>query len=500
MRTIFKATRKVGVDGQLVRWGVVLVILLSVGQLYGQRVAARLDLGRKEARPTHIEYVPADGGLVTFGNMSRKTSRYLGVTKYDAAFNREWTREVLVQNGRTNVELVSVLGGDIFVFISEYIPQKSIIQTSFTQLDLEGNVVANREVIDELPNKKEARVDLKFTRSINKKKLLCYRNLDNSNKREKLIYYLFDAEKDEIVNGEIEIPYPDDKFQVRRLTVSNSGLILLLGKVYLDYKANTPGEFGYSLYRYKPGETGSEMVDIELGDLFITDLVVKVDPKENIFLAGFFSHRSTNEIAGTVFYRLNDKLKLEVTSTQRFPEGFFEKFLSRRQVDRGKELSNFFLDNIVLRSDGGVLLVAEKYYTTFNSYVNMYGYWVDQRIYHYDEIIVSSVAANGDLEWSAVVDKQQSSEFRETLSYLNVVSGADLFLIYGDQPRRSPHTLYYREVSLDGKVGPREILLDKPSRNDSFYPRFSLQISNYEALLVYYKEKEKVYSVVKMEF
>lgn len=477
-----------------------LVLLFGVKELHGQGVTARLDLGRKEAKPTHIEYVPADGGLATFGNMSRKSSRYLGVTKYDAAFNREWSKEVLVQNGRANVELVSILGGNIFVFLSEYIPRKRAIQTSFTQLDLEGNVLVDREVIDELPNEKEVRVDLKFTRSINKKKLLCYRNLDNSTKKEKLLYYLFDAENDEIIGGEIEIPYPDDKFQVRQLIVSNSGQIYLLGKFYLENRVKTPDDFGFSLYRYKPGVAAGEMVDIELGELYITDLVVKVDPKENIFLAGFFSHRSTDEIAGTVFYRLNDKLEMEVTSAQRFPEGFFGQFLNERQVDRGKELRNFFLDNIVLRSDGGVLLIAEKYYTTYNSYMDMYGYWVDQRIHHYDEIIVNSVAANGDLEWSAIADKRQSSEFRETLSYLDVVSGASLFLIYGDQPRRAPRTLYYREVGLDGEVSPREILLEKPSVDDSFYPRFSVQISNYEALLVYYKEKEKVYSVVKMEF
>ncbi len=171
----------------VIRWGLALVMLMGMEQLHGQGVTARLDLGRKEAKPTHIEYVPFDGGLVTFGNMSKKSSRYLGVTKYDADFNREWGKECLVQNGRANVELVSILGENIFVFISEYIPRKRVIQTSFTQLDMEGNVLAEREVIDELPNEKELRVDLKFTRSINKKKLLCYRNLDNVSKKEKLI-------------------------------------------------------------------------------------------------------------------------------------------------------------------------------------------------------------------------------------------------------------------------------------------------------------------------
>ena len=231
-----------------------MFLLLVVGQMYAQVVTARLDLGRKDAQPTHIEYVSADGGLVTFGNMSRKSSRYLGVTKYDAQFNREWTKQVLVQNGRASVDLVSVLGENIFIFISEYVPRKRAIETTFTQLDLAGNLIADRELIDELPNEKELRVDLKFERSINKKKLLCYRNLDNAGKREKLIYYLFDQQMDQIINGEIEIPYPDDKFQVRKIVVSNSGQIYVLGKFYLENRVKTPDDFGFSLYRFQPGE------------------------------------------------------------------------------------------------------------------------------------------------------------------------------------------------------------------------------------------------------
>jgi len=487
-------------DNWAVKWPLFLLLLLLTSGLKAQEVTARLDLDRRSPKPQFIEYVSADKGLVTFGAMSRKSSRYLGVNKYDALFNKEWSKQVLIQNGRAAVDLVSVLGENIFVFFSEYVPRKRKIETSYSHFDLEGNILAERELISELPNAKELRVDLKFAQSINKKKLVCYRNLDNASKRETLIYNLFDAESDEIIDGKIEIPYPDDKFQVRKVVVSNSGNIYVMGKFYLENRIKTPDDFGFTLYRFKPGESMGEKVDIELGELYITDLALKVDRDENIFLAGFFSHRSTEAIGGTVFYRLSKQLELEVQSAQRFNEDFFNRFLNDRQIEKGREIEDFYLDNIVLRSDGGVLLIAEKYYSSYNSYMDMYGYWIDQRIHHYDDVIVNSVAANGDLEWSAVAQKRQSSEYRETLSYLDVVSGASLFLIYGDQPRRAPRTLYFNEITLDGEVIPRERLLGSPSVDDSFYPRLSEQISNYEALLVYFQEKEKIYSVVKVEF
>lgn len=478
-----------------------LFVLLQSGlELQAQVVTGRLDLGRRDPMPQFLEYVSADDGLITFGNMSRKSSRYLGVVKYDDLFNRQWSQQVLTQNGRAHVDLMTVLGEDIFVFISEYIPRKRTIETSYTHLDLDGNIIAEREVISEIPNEPQHRVDLKYVRSINKKKLLCYKNFDNAGKREKIQYYLFDASSDEIVQGEIEIPYPDDKFQVRKIIISNSGQIYLLGKFYMVNRIKSPDDYGFKLYKFTPGQSEGKFVDIELGDLYITDLVMKVDRNENVFLAGFYSHNTTDQIIGTVFYRVGADLESEAQSAQRFSDDFLNQFLNERQIDKGRELRNFYLDNIILRSDGGMLLIAEKYYTTYNSYMDMYGYWVDQRVHHYDDVIIGSVASNGDLEWSTVARKRQNSEVRDHLSYLDVVSGASLFLIYGYQPKRAARTIYVNEVTMDGDVDQRKILLDEHSLDDSFYPRFSEQISNSEALLVYYQEKGKIYSIIRVEF
>lgn len=479
-----------------------LLLILGVAplELGAQVVTARLDLGRKDPKPMMIEYVSADDGLVTLGAMSRKSSRYLGVSKYDPLFQKQWSKEVLQQNGRANIDQMAVLGSNIFVFISEYIPRKKTIETSFVQLDLDGNIVAQREVISEDPNEPEHRVALNYVRSINKRKLLCYKNLDNNNDREKVLYFLFDSQSDEIIRGEVELPHPDDKFQVRKIVTSNNGQIYILGKFYRVNRVKDPNDYSFKLYRIQAGSNRLAEVDLALEDNYITDLTLKVDRNENSFLAGFFSKRNSSEIIGTVYYRLDENLETTVKALQKFPEDFLNRFMNERQIDRGRELKNFYLDNIVLRSDGGVLLIAEKYFTSYNSYMDVYGYWVDQRIHHYDDIIVNSVAPDGKLEWAAVAPKRQSSEVRENLSYIDVVSGANLYLIYGYRPRRAPNTIYFNAVSMDGDVTTREILLENHSLSDDFFPRNSLQISNSEALLVYFQEKDKVYSVVRMEF
>ena len=152
-----------------------------------QHVAARLDLDRKQPTPKFIEYVSADKGLVTFGQMSRKTSRYLGLTKYDKDFTKSWSKKVIQQNGRNHVDLISVLGDNIYVFISEFFPRDKSIRTFYYHYDLKGNRVVDKKQLSEKPNVREHKVDLKYTRSLNKKKLLCFKNLNNANKKEKIL-------------------------------------------------------------------------------------------------------------------------------------------------------------------------------------------------------------------------------------------------------------------------------------------------------------------------
>lgn len=484
----------------MVRSFSLLFLYLLPLSLLAQVETARLDLTKKDPIPVYVEYASADGGIFTLGNMSKRSSRHLGLKKYDANFEPQWTKQVLTQNGRNHVDFLSVLGDHVLVFVSEYFARDRTIKTFYYKYDMDGNLVKEKKLVAELPNVRQQRVDLKYVRSMNKRRLLSFKILDNAGKPEKILYYLFDEESEDFIPGEIELPYPDDRFKVKKIMVSNSGQVYLLGKFYAVNRVKSPDDFSFLIYRYDPGNPDGERLKVDLGDLYITDMTFKVDRSDNIFLAGFYSEKSTNAIIGTVFQRINSNLETEVSTTQKFGEEFLSKFLSDRQIDKGRELRSFYLDNIILRSDGGCLLIGEKYYTNYNSYLDIYGYWVDQRVYHYDDIIINSVNAAGELEWSSVVPKKQSDESQENLSYLEVVSGVSLYLIYEYDPKRSPRTVYFNEVSMEGDVGSRESLMRSNSFNDAFFPRFSEQISNSEALLVYYQERPKIYSIVKMDF
>lgn len=478
---------------------VAILVVLPVF-LQAQEIISRLDLGRRDPIPKDFHFSPVDRGLVTVGNATRSSSRYVALTKYNEIFEKEWSKTVFEQNGRKNIDFLTVSGENILLFVSEYFTRERTIRTYFYHYDLEGNLLEDAKVISELPNEKEHRVELRYVRSLNKRKLLCYKNLNSSNDNEKILYFLFDEEGEMVKEGQMIIPYPDEKFEERKVIVSNAGNIYFMGKFYRENRVRSPNDFEYIVYRFMDGSEEGEKYAVNADGKYLTDVNFKVDPFENMFVAGFYSNTSDDQIIGTLYQKVNSKGELEISRFQQFEEGFLAQFLTDRQIDRGKELKYFYLDNIVLRSDGGVLLIGEKFYTTVSSYLDLYGYWVDQKIFHYEEIIVSSIAPDGEQEWSSVVHKRQAGEVRENLSYMNMITGENIYLLYQYQPKKENRSVFYSQIDYEGKVGKLTPLMSKLREKSSLYPRKCEQISNSEALVVYFTDRGKVYSIVKMDF
>lgn len=472
----------------------------SITQVLGQEITARLDLTKRDPKPEFYEYSPVDQGLVTLGPTSTASSRYLGLVKYNSDLREEWSNKFLEQNGRKNVDFVAVVGAYIFVFVSEYFPKEDVIKSYFYKFDLSGELLADKEILSIYPNEKEQKVELQYVLSPNKRKLLCYKNLENKKDSEELLYYIFDDEGDYVLNGEINLKYPDNKFRVRTLRVSNQGNVYLLGKYYRVSNVKDSDDFKYLVYRHAGGAIDGEEIPIELGDRYITDLAFRLDREENIYVAGFYSDRSSDLIGGTVLQKIGNDGQVLLNANESFTPEFLSAYLSSRQIDRGRELRNFYLKDIILRSDGGVLLLAEKFYITYQSYRDMYGYWVDREMYHYEDVILTSVSGNGDIEWHAIVDKNQVSESPSNLSYFNAIGGAGAYIFYEYKPRRRGINIYYNNVGIQGQVSERKPLLVDYKFGNEFYPRYCEQINNNEAIMVYFQNRGRMLSVVKVRF
>lgn len=481
--------------------GYILLLGLSVGQLMGQDVVARLDLGKRSPKPEFYEFSPVDGGLVTLGPSSLHSSRYFALTKYDANLKKVWTQRVLEQNGRKSIDFVTVIGEHTLIVVSETFPKEGLIKSFYSSYDLDGKAIEQDALLSVYPDEKEQHVGLQFVQSPNKRQLLCFKNLQNKRESEELLYYIFDEEGDLVRNGELNLKYPDNRFRVRSLRISNAGNIYVLGKFYPTTRINDPEDFRFMVFRFDLETEKTTELPIQIGDRYISDLAFRIDRDENLHLAGFYSNRSADRIAGTLIQTVTPAGEIVLNSIQPFDVDFLNYFLTRNQIQKGSELRNFYLDptdGIILRSDGGVLLIAEKFYVTYQSYQDIYGHWVDRELYHYEDVVLISITPTGEIEWNAIVDKNQVSTNPANLSFFNAISpsGIHIFYEYND---RSGVNVFYNTIAINGEVTDRKPLLPDYRYGNEFYPRYCEQINNDEALMVYLQNRGRVLSVIRLK-
>ena len=148
---------------------------------------------------------------------------------------------------------------------------------------------------------------------------------------------------------------------------------------------------------------------IALRDKFITDLTFRISREGDLVCSGFYSDKGTYSIKGTYFLRIDASSKeILVKNLMAFDFEFLTEYLpdgQKRRAARAEESGNarkapelyrFSLDKLILRSDGGALLIAEQYYVYERYYRNWDGTLRYDYFYNYNDIIVVNIRPNGD--------------------------------------------------------------------------------------------------------
>lgn len=256
---------------------------------------------------------------------------------------------------------------------------------------------------------------------------------------------------------DITLPYNDEKFGVEGFRVDSEGNAYLLG---ILYKTNRTTKRKADGYAYKivsfsnKGETSKEY-SVALRGKFITDVQFGVRSNKDIVCAGFYSEVGTRSIRGTFFISIDTESKEIKTEslkefdinfiTQNFTEG--EAKRAKRKEERGKELELFEydLDKLIVRSDGGALLVGEQYYVVTTTYSTGVGAGRSTRTitrYYYNDIICVNISPNGTIDWAVKVPKRQMSvdDGGAFLSYAMAIHRDKLYFIYNDNPDNLAYT------------------------------------------------------------
>ncbi len=404
----------------------------------------------------------------TFSHPKAFLERYDG----EQLLQRSQELQLKYKGNRRRFEDMVKLNGQFYFFTSFLNEAQRMNYLFFQTLNQKmipsGNVVK----IAETPAPNQARPGrFEIAVSEDSTKVFIFSQLDSKKREpERFTFRIFDNQLQLIWKKDIILPYSEQQFEVEDYKFDEAGNVFLLGKQYLSGTRDSRGgipNYQYIILAYTKNGEDKHEYQIGMKDRFITDLTFKMGNDGKLVCAGFYSEQDANSVKGTCFFNLD--LEQKKVSNVRFSEFDFEfraqglgSGSSRRAAraegednrDREAELRQYSLDKLILRSDGGAVLIAEQYFVLErfrnNFAQNRFFRWdpffydpmmmnnqqVDY-VFNYNDIIVVNIRPDGSIEWSARIPKLQRTlnDGGYYSSYAMAVVRDRLFFVFNDNSR-----------------------------------------------------------------
>jgi hypothetical protein len=322
--------------------------------------------------------------------------------------------------------------------------------------------------------------------------------------------------------------------------------------VFVKYNRLSSGDIAQASLMIKAaGNSNFKSVPLQTSNLFLDDIKLRIDDKNQRYLLNsFYSAKKRGNIAGVYNAAYNQQTgRIEYEKTSPLSEDLRKR--ARMSLSGAKNSFNdYFINNIVLHSDGGYTLSAEVLYTS--NYGNMwdrwgywgygypyygygpynwygwygggywggwgrywspyyyyspffyrsywwgnpwYGYGWEQNQYHADNVALLSFDKDGNKEWDNIIIKRQSGSSTDgTISYQIMQRGDNMHFLLNKAAKFSK--LEDVEVQRNGIMLDHELTAAK-DKNTDFMPRYARQISSNEAVIPVLLKKSIAFAKIK---
>lgn len=356
-------------------------------------------------------------------------------------------------------------------------------------------------------------------------------DMPSKNKKEpnKFVFNVFADDLTPLWTQEHTFPYQDRFFYLEEAKVSNEGNIYCVGRVDTEIwteKRKGKPTYSYHIYCVSPNEEAPIDIPVEVKNQFITDIRIDIAPNGDILCGGFYSKLNSFNVEGVFSITIDGAThKIKQQSLKAIPisavvENFSEAKQERleKKETKGKnvELYNYDLNNLVIKKEGGFVLIGEQFYvTTYTTYVNKT--YQTHYLYHYNDIIVVNVDSKGNIEWAEKIGKTQMSTDDGGIlsSYSMMVDGDKLHFIFNDNKKNvdykgegRPSLINFNVlsfagrgtllVSLDAKgKEKRELLFTRDESECYAIPKVSRQIATDELIMYFQRGGKRRFAKIK---
>ncbi len=518
-------------------------ILISFGQSKSKKVDILWGLEQKKSKRSTLSDIVGYDKTGIYAIKTQNTGLIGYNTKitlehYNNKMNQTKSVEINLeeQNKKTYFEFIIQLNNELYLF-SSFKNQKLKRNFLFVQSINKKTLQFNKDLkkIAEINYSGKSKFNagnFDFVLSRDSSKVLIYYNLPyDKYGSEKFGFNVFDNNLNELWEKKITLPYKEELFDVEDYLIDNNGNVHLLGMIFKDKrKDKRRGEpnYKYQILSYLNDGESIKEYPIKIEGKFLTDMQIAVNDEQDMICGGFYSNVGTFSIIGSYFIKVDGKTK-EITakSFKEFGIDFITQNMSQRKENKAKakaakgknvELYEYDLDNIILKNNGGAMLVGEQYYVRVitNTYRSSSGVMSTSTTYYYyfNDIIVINMSPDGNIEWAEKIAKRQltTNDRGFYSSYTLSVVGDKMYFVFNDNPKN----LFYKgegklynfnkgkesltvlvELDSDGKQT-REALFSSGEADILTRPKVCEQISENEMIL--FGQRRKTHRFAKITF
>jgi hypothetical protein len=288
---------------------------------------------------------------------------------------------------------------------------------------------------------------LRYDISSDKSKLILY-NYYDLEKQKHITIYCYDNNFEKLWTKDINLKIYEKDVKITNTAVSDQG------NIYINYEKTTQkGIFGgtidYENFVLQIGDNGESVKNIDL-NISANYHVNKVQISNNEFtgtlnVMGFYSNKkSRTSINGIINVVIDEKtLELKAKNITKFTDEEYKYFYNNekkaeKKADKDKGIPNdLVMIGQYALSDGGTIYLSEIFKVIVTTYNN--GKTTSTRYeYIYGDIFIVKTDLNGDIEWTKILKRYQSTTNYKMLTYYGSYSfllDDKVYLLYNDSEK-----------------------------------------------------------------
>ena len=248
-------------------------------------------------------------------------------------------------------------------------------------------------------------------------KLLIFNESEFERKaNERFTLKVMDADLETVWQKDLELPYSREIFEINQYAVDYRGHVYMMSGITNDKLKKKEGDRPvsdkrYVIISYDPDQNKVKEFEVSLENKWVISTTFALADDGDLVIGGFYSNNRYFSIAGSFFFRIDGDTKaIEAKGLHPFSKEVLAQFMSERKAEKGLELEDFYFDHFMLREDGGASMVAEQYYVTQRFQTDIAsGRQEIQYFYHFNDVLIVDINAEGEINWVTKVAKIQVS-------------------------------------------------------------------------------------------